>query len=46
MHVQAIFGGAMLAPDTRGQLFGGMGHAPDRAMGGSASGDLVLRWWR
>jgi len=27
MHLQAIFGDAMLAPDTRGQLFVGMGHA-------------------
>jgi len=46
MHVQAIFGGVMLAPDTSGQLIGGLGDAPDLATGGSAQSDPVLRWGR
>jgi hypothetical protein len=46
MHVQAIFGGVMFAPDTNGQLIGGLGHALDLAKGGSARGNLVLKWGR
>jgi hypothetical protein len=32
MHLQVIFGGVKLAPDTRGQLIGGLRHALDLAM--------------